>query len=800
MGILNSVGRLWALALLVFLGLLALLSAGGVALASDNEGDVRGEGENAVREQYCEAATGDNPVDCGSFCFWAMCVECPQCCPCGDDACSDSNQHCVSSQGPMTCSDQVCIKDNEGNEDCSCRDCGAAVDCTLGCCTWRWRMYGQNENINSMNGYSVSFGEYAENVRLDPVIALAVSEPTEIQDCLSDLSNRNESIEEDEGTVPTATVLWTPEWYGTRVPVGKPRRLPATLALHTYAGDPGAPVLDGVDQVGDPCEVVLLTSADWSELEFRMWPYDGRVPSDVLPGVHDPGRQHSGEDLNNPFKPSGGDGSVVDDQSLAARFLPQSSQMVQWTPVPPDGLLCSPSLRFIYEMFDWDDSGASLDWNTKHDERLPAQLYNPPVRIGNDGSEYPGSQGVVQRNYYDWAVYTFQLRWKDPERANLTSNTVNAMLHLNVEGGTNPCPEEGPASTICGFRIKEPENTTLTPWGTFGAHALPAVMPAQSENAGFVGVHYNPWLRPAAEWFYSHTARIGIYASDARLHRLANAWRDTYRVVSPEVRPSLSVSIVEDPVTELEDVELTIGQLEGDLADGWVDMRFWPHTGTDSAQSIDHKWYSLGDVQGETVRLGRDFGCILRCWQYRSDNFADGACCGVDEDAGEQRTDSLMDFTNPEYEVFRHWRTWNIQIRVLDAHMTPGGQPEYFHASSPSLVSLAKLGDPVPQEVDRSVSYPLPDSLLPGADRPHSEYACSHGSAQMSNQLVNRHGDITNPKVFEGDYDCQPVLLMEPWFDVDLDHHGAASADSGADDPDTPGWRYLDELGGWGLP
>ena len=701
-----------------------------------------------------------------------------------------------SGDAPPSCGVEVeyedCDTDDDGNETCTtytvCESCGYG-DCSAGCCAWQWRMYGQNENVNSLDAYSVSFGEQAENVRLESVIALAVEPPMEIQDCLSDLANRNESVEENEGTVPTATVLWTPEWYGTRVPVARPRRLPVPVALHTYGGDVGAPVLNGVDQDDLTGEVILLTSANWADLEFRMWPYDGRVPNDRLPGRRDPGRQHSGHDLNNPLSPSGGVGAIVDDRNFVARVLPQASQLVQWTSVPSNGRMPAPSMKFIYEMFDWDDSGASQDWNLRYDETPAPQLYNPPVRVGNDGSAYPGSRGVVQRNYYDWAIYTFQLRWKDPLRRNLTSNTVNAMLHLDIPGGSNPCPTSGPASTICGFRVNQPENTALAPWGTFGAHSLPSVVPGWGA-ASFLGVYNDPWLRSAPEWFYTHTARYGSYELNHRAYVLANTW-EAYRVESPEVRPSLSVSVYRDPVTEEEDIELQIGQLAGTLASGWVDVRFWPHSGTNSTQVMDHKWYSLGDVQGRTVRLGRDYGGVLRCWQYRSDNFRNVETCGEDEDVGRQRTDALMDFTNLAYENFRNWRTWNFQIRVIKPESPGGGEVEYFTASSPSQVSLLKFKDPAKQVVDDSVTHPL----LTDPARPHSLYECRHGSSRMSNQLVNRYGAMTGAPVFQGNYNCDSVLPMEEWVDVDLNHHGAASGDAGADDPNTPGWRHLEELG-----
>ena len=92
MGILNSLSRLWMPTLLVLLGLMAFSASGGVALASDEEGDQRGVGKNADREAYCAEASRDNPTDCGSFCFWAICLECPQCCD-GECDCNISGEH-----------------------------------------------------------------------------------------------------------------------------------------------------------------------------------------------------------------------------------------------------------------------------------------------------------------------------------------------------------------------------------------------------------------------------------------------------------------------------------------------------------------------------------------------------------------------------------------------------------------------------------------------------------------------------------------------------------------------------------
>lgn len=741
-------------ALAVTVGMLLLSVGSGVAVASDEEGDSRGAGKNAAREAYCQNAPSN---ECGSFCFWAMCNECPQCC---DDECDcdiSGEQACASKGQSPTCGIEVeyeeCDTDPDtGEDDCTtiivCETCGTQ-DCQVGCCGWEWWMYSQGKG-------PFRFGEDAVNPRLAPAVEAAVRPPEEIQDCETDQSPRTD--ETYEGTTPEddkiepdlPTLFPTLPWYATREPVGVPRRLPVGSALHEYPGEDEAVVLqDVVQQQNDDEEwvVMLVTGEEWENLEYRMWPYGGRVPNDRLPAVDDPVTH----------RPD----------------LPQRSQIVQWRSVPEDGELPQPSLLFNYEYFDHDNS---FDYT------------GPFNRIGNDPARYPPSGGVITRNFYDWAIYAFQLRRKDDK---LVSNSVNALLFLGLESDSNPCPEDdGPVSNVCGFRLNDPPWVTLAhPPGAagFGQLTVPGVQEAWGTLEGFRGVVYPDWLRPANDWYYRATADIGVYETSPHLLDLLRT-PAVVRVQSPEVHPSFTATWVVDPDTGEDDVEFSFGTVGAPLSDGWIDMRIWPHTGNLSAATVDHKWYHIGAVQGQTLRLKRDLGGVLRCWRYRSDNFPNvESGCGVDDDE-EQNTEPLMEFTNHQYEVFRNWRNWNFQIRVLTPRMGDSGALEGLDASSPSYVQVVMMGDPVKQRLDGEDLAVLTD------DRPHAQYDCGDGWSHSQFGLVDQFGN-EGARNFRRGLDCDETEPFVSYFDVELEHPGPASDDQGALEPNTPGWEYLLELG-----
>ena len=609
-----------------------------------------------------------------------------------------------------------------------------------------WRMFQQ--------GTTVDLTETFVNPRLGQAVSAAVTEPSDIKDCLADGGRSDKTY---EGTTPDEIVTHTPDWYGTREPVAIPRKVPVPDALHEYPGSEGAPVLQDVLQDGSGA-VTLVTSEAWDLLEYRAWPYGGRVPNDRLPDIDEVPYSVIGEHWG------------IDVPVRREPGVPQRSLLSQWKSVPTDGVLEQPSMVFLYEMFDWTDS---------------ADFKPPWENSSNLAGWFPDKQQVMRRNYYDWGIYAFQIRRVGEPGG---SNTKNALLHLRLDTQSNPCPDDGgPASNICGFRVNIPENVPLgMPPDSqgFGGSKVPSVWEAWGKF-DFAGVIFPPWLRPAENWFYNQVADYGIYAADALLLWMA---RDPtrYRVESPEVHPSFTARWLEGD----DDIELSIGQMDGALSNGWVDVRFWPHSGTLSSQTLDHKWYSLGRVQGETLSLVDDYGGVLRCWQYRSDNFENVEDdCGEDDDAEFQRTTSLMPFDNAEYEVFRGWRDWNFQIRVME-ELLEDGRRVGFAASSPSFPVLVRVGDPDKQELKEEDVL----EVITPEDRPHSVYQCYSETTGLANQLVDQYGNKP-PIDIKIKIDCKTLLEFQSYIEVDLDHPGAASSDRGALDPDTPAWRYLKKLG-----
>ena len=769
MAIRSDVKRLLALGTVMVLLMVGLVSGGDTVSGSDREGDSPGEAQNKVREDYCAATA----VECGSFCFWAQCNECPICCDSNCD-CDISGEHACASKGEFpSCGMEVeyedCDTDEDGSESCStytvCESCGT-TDCATGCCGWTWWMYQQANNT------TLSLSEKMENPRLETAVNAAVTEPRDIQDCVADGGRVDrKGTTAYEGTVPTATVLYTPEWYGTREPVPIPRKLPVVGALHEYPGTAGAPVLQDVQQDPDDGKVTLVTNERWELLEYRAWPYGGRVPNDQLPDIDEP--------------------------VLGLPGFPQRSLLSQWKSLPEDGILPEPKMVFHYEMFDWSNSD---------------DFTMPWANNGTLGGLFPSPGQLMMRNYYDWGMYAFQIRRAgEPGR----SNTRNALLHLGLEAGSNPCPAHltpqelavygdpdvvNPESNICGFRVNMPEDVPLgLPPGSqgFGGLKVSGVSAAWTE-AELLETYYPSGPRPAGDWFYGQVADYGMYRADSGLLRQARE-SILYRVETPEVHPSFSAqwAIHVDPITDLmtDDVEMRIGQFGGALSNGWVDVRFWPHSGTLSSQTSDHKWYSLGRVQGQTLSLVEDYDGILRCWQYRSDNFSNIETqpgCRVDEDAASQDTESLMPFSDAAYEVFRNWRNWNFQIRVVEEVLDHGVRVGFI-SSSPSEPVVVRMQDPA----DQVLEFGTLDVITP-AERPHTRYVCTWVASGISNQLVNQYGSSPAPSIF-AQHECSAELEFQSFIDVDLSHPGAASELEGALEEDTPAWRYLQELRDWVL-
>ena len=356
MAVQSGLKRFFALVSVLGLLLIFLVSGADTVAGSGVEGDTQGEGKNKAREDYCIGSTNE----CGSFCFWAQCTECPQCC---ESPCSGGSQVC-GDPGCEYCYDCNCSEDEEGNESCDiCCDPCDSVDCATGCCNWMWRMYQQ--------GTSVDLNETLENPRLGQAVSAAVSEPLGIQDCVADGGRVDKTY---DGTTPDVIATHPPDWYGTREPVGIPRKVPVPHALHEYPGSVGAPVLQDVLQDGTGA-VTLVTSEPWDLLEYRVWPYGGRVPNDRLPDIDEssytPIGLHWGVDEPRPERPD----------------LPQRSLLSQWKEVPPSGILPQPKMVFLYEMFDWSES---------HD-------FKPPWGdIGNLEGWFPDKQQIMRRNYYDW--------------------------------------------------------------------------------------------------------------------------------------------------------------------------------------------------------------------------------------------------------------------------------------------------------------------------------------------------------------------------------------------------------------